>query len=224
MLLSGTFVSVPLLILQENAHHLHTSHWIASSDILPTMAVNILMSHAVYDADRVKERVTDDTIRDAYDLTTSSAMVLTSLFFQQQHKEALIPLIFILHKRYAELKPYVASVKPFFVSLCWSIAVCCIPDASLDATTFMSTLLQMSAWSNVADIEDIEEDKTNNLNTPAVRLGTTPSYLVSILCICASIVLHTNGTFYDSVDQSYDFLNLFIMCILFNQAFNQAIP
>lgn len=218
MLLSGTLVSVPLFVLQENAYHLHTASWIASKEIGPIIALNILMSHAVYDADRVKERVTDEGIRGVYDLTTSYAMLSTSLIFQERHLDALIPLIFILHKRYAELKPYVASIKPFFVSLCWTIAVCFIPDPNMDATTFVSTFLQMSAWSNIADINDIDEDLENSLETPAVRFGSSQAYLISLFCMLMSIVLHTNGMFYDTSDQLYDFVSLLAMGMMFNQS------
>ena len=51
--------------------------------------------------------------------------------------------------------------KPFFVAFFWTIAICLIPaefeHIDISFVNSVSNFLQMAAWSNIADIKDVED-------------------------------------------------------------------
>lgn len=97
---------------------------------------------------------------------------------------------------YRELKKNLKLFKPFYIGLMWSFATLVIPcmhiDQSLDILTepyVLSPFLFMTAFSNIGDIKDIEEDISENLMTIPTQYGPEFSMALSIMGLIISIII-----------------------------------
>lgn len=158
---SGLIIGIPLSLLQFGVHH-HISPEL--------VAQNFLLCNAVYDADRF----TDDTPRSVRLLSRTSAVAATALYATDPHLRPLAPLVPTLHLWYGTLKPYIAPIKPFFVSFLWCTLVCYVPNYDTDVTlASLALFLNIAALSHAADVLDIDEDREAGVITPAVGMVTT---------------------------------------------------
>ena len=158
---SGLIIGIPLSLLQFGVHH-HISPELVTQ--------NFLLCNAVYDADRF----TDDTPQSVRLLSRTSAVAATALYATDPHLRPLAPLVPTLHLWYGTLKPYIAPIKPFFVSFLWCTLVCYVPNYDTDVTlTSLALFLNIAALSHAADVLDIDEDREAGVITPAVSMVTT---------------------------------------------------
>lgn len=170
-------IGIPLSILQFGVHH-HISPELVTQ--------NFLLCSAVYDADRF----TPDTPRLSRIVSSSSAIAVTSLYAVDPHLRPLAPLIPVLHLWYTPLKPYIAPVKPFFVSFMWCVLVCYVPQYDADTgATALSLFLNIAALSHAADVLDVEEDREEGVITPAVSMGTETANQYAVALQFASILV-----------------------------------
>lgn len=176
---SGFVIGIPLSILQFGVHH-HLS---------PEMVTqNFLLCNAIYDADRF----TVDTPRWPRLLSTSSAVATTSLYAMDPHLRPLAPLIPVLHLWYTPLKPWLAPIKPFFVSLLWCTLVCYVPPHNADhTTTALGLFLNIAAISHAVDVLDIDDDFESGVVTPAVAMGKDAAIQYAFALQFASIAVDT---------------------------------
>ena len=179
---SGLVIGIPLSILQLGVHH-HISPELVTQ--------NFLLCSAVYDADRF----TPDTPRLARLVSRSSAIAATSLYALDPHLRPIAPLIPALHLWYAPLKPYIAPVKPFFVSFLWCVLVCYVPPHDTDVSaTALSLFLNIAALSHAADVLDLEEDREAGVITPAVSMGTETAIQYAFALQLASTLVDTTAS------------------------------
>ena len=190
----GLAIGVPLSILQLGVHN-HISPEL--------VAQNFLLCSAVYDADRF----TSETSRLSRLVSRSSAIAGTSIYALDPRLQPLAPLIPILHLRYASLKPYIAPVKPFFVSFLWCVLVCYVPphDADVSAAA-LALFLNVAALSHAADVIDLDEDRDAGLFTPAVSMGTDTAIQYALALQLASILV--DATLSTQPHLLYDTLSL----------------
>ena len=179
----GILVAIPLTVLQFGVHH----------NVSPQLvAQNVLLCNAIYDADRF----TEDTPEWNRRVSQLSALAATTLYLQDPHLRPLAPLVPVLHRWYGSvLKPYLAPVKPFFVSLLWCTLVCYVPDSCRESVQEQLPLvgcalfLNIAALSHAADIVDLEEDRDAGLDTPAVVMGVPEAVRYAFALEVASIVV-----------------------------------
>lgn len=212
MFLTGSLVAIPLTFLQYSSFHSQTGEWI--SDPSNLLLVNALMSHAVYDADRMREA--EGGLHEVYKRTTNAAMMAANCILYDNGATFFVPVLFFLHQFYTECKPYIATVKPFFVAAFWTLAVYQLPLQLLSVDdrnifTAASVFLLLTGWSNLADVADIKEDEQNRITTPAVIMGTREAQLFSTACIVFSAIFHAQGPFYGLSERYFDLLNLACM-------------
>lgn len=212
MLPTGTFVSIPLSILQSTYYHAHSGSYLTSFDML--VPLNICLAHAIYDWDR-KKGLDDLRIKSVYEKTTSAALIAASCTLNaSKDLQPFVPLLYILYHFYDEIKREISIVKPFFVAVSWTCAVYAIPVIiqhdyfANDIWTPLSCFCLMSAWSNFADIKDIDEDSHANISTAATFLGREKSLLLSGVLLFTSIVLHQSSPNYDVSLKVFDLVNI----------------
>lgn len=212
---TGALISVPLTMIQTSNVHLHTGTFMLKNIpvVLPLLSMNVLLSHGVYDYDRL-DLIEDEHTKSVVEITTYlSVCVAGSTMWTYEELRIWVPWLLMLHRYYADMKPTFCAIKPLFIATCWLVATYYIPLYMLDYTsvddvaTPLSVVAQMSAFSNMADIPDIEEDRENNIFTPAVVFGEKKSAYLSILLMVFSILLHTHAPHYDRYDIVYDVLN-----------------
>ena len=191
---SGLVIGLPLSILQFGVHH-HVSPELITQ--------NFLLCSAVYDADRF----TPETPQLSRLVSRSSAIAATSLYALDPHLRPLAPLIPTLHLWYAPLKPYIAPVKPFFVSFLWCVLVCYVPPHDTDVSaTALSLFLNIAALSHAADVLDLDEDRDAGVITPAVSMGTETAIQYAFALQLASVLV--DATLSTQPHLLYDALSL----------------
>lgn len=191
---SGLVIGLPLSILQFGVHH-HISPELVTQ--------NFLLCSAVYDADRF----TSETPLLTRIVSRSSAIAATSLYALDPHLRPLAPLIPALHLCYTPLKPLLAPVKPFFVSLLWCVLVCYVPPYDTDVSAVaLSLLLNVAALSHAADVLDLEEDRRAGVITPAVSMGTETAIQYAFALQLSSVLV--DATLSTQPHLLYDTLSL----------------
>ena len=223
MLLPGGSLGIPLTLLQLTATRLHTG---SVPIIEPTLvAANFLLGSAIYGADRIDTNTTNlDKI-----LVKSSTVGSLAYFSTDPWTLPIVPLIYILHEYYADLKKIIGPIKPFFVSVFWTIAIFYLPIAKShnpddfnDILTPATFFLSMSGFSHIADITDIEEDRNNEVYTPAVLMGKDEAIHFGLACILASVVIHELHPNHSVVDFVYDLASISVAVAFVNKEFRYA--
>ena len=81
--------------------------------------------------------------------------------------------------------------KSLYVGLSWSCATCVIPQlishTDLDLSNIVIVTLLSTSFSNLADIQDIEEDKKNRIATIPVKYGRRNAVLFSVYTGLSSV-------------------------------------
>ena len=214
---TGTFVSIPLSILQANYYHIHSGMYLTTFDIL--VPLNICLAHAIYDWDR-KKNLDDMSIKHVYEKTTSAALIKASCTLNTSEQlQPLIPLLFLLHHFYEEIKREIYFFKPFFVAACWMCAVYVIPvivegdSFGHDVTTPLSCFSLLAAWSNFADVQDIDEDVKQQISTPSTILGRDKSLILSSILIGLSFFLNQTSSNVDFISSLFDSVSIIAFII-----------
>ena len=123
---TGVLVSIPLTLLQSNVFHIETGQFLTNT--IPLITLNSLLSHAVYDKDRLIDNK-DDSFYDVYTASTNMALLTSSAIlwnYDDVGKLLILPLI-LLNQFYAKIKPIISTAKPFVVSFFWTMAICSLP-------------------------------------------------------------------------------------------------
>ena len=116
----------------------------------------------------------------------------------QNHLLPLFPFVLLLDStdQYIEIKKKNELVKPFFVSFMWVAASLILPSVIHDhdysilrsPESYLPPFLTIFAFSNLADIADKEEDRSNDVVTFPVKYGNAAAALLSAGCLW--IVFH----------------------------------
>lgn len=168
-------LGVPLTILQIAA--------LPSHQIDPILvANNFFLGSAIYDADRLDQ---NSTLREIYACRVSTVLSMV-VYASHPITRPLAPVVLALHLAYADVKPYIGPIKPFFVAAFWTIAVYFAPlwwsPDNGDTFTPAAIFLHISALSHLADVKDIFEDSRDGIETPAVMMErpSADAYLIAL--------------------------------------------
>jgi hypothetical protein len=190
--LTGSLVSVPLALMQGASLAHHTGQLGTVQDGGQLFLLNLLMAHAVYDADRARD-VGDGPTRRAYFASTgAAALAASALLCLHESTVDFVPPLLALHAGYTESKAVLAPIKPFFVGAAWVAATTYLPLAFVGAGVLqddprpLCDAMQIAAWSHLADVDDIVEDAAKSIVTPAVALGETYAPLLSYALLTAA--------------------------------------
>lgn len=194
MLLTGTLVAVPLTLLQCASVVHHTGALPTEAQVAQFALLDVLLAHAVYDADRARD-VSDGDARVAYFATTGVAAAAASVVLWQAGAPSFVPPLLGLHATYAESKPVLAPIKPFFVGATWVAATTYLPLTLLGVDALdgdarpLCDALEIAAWSHWSDAIDAADDARAGILTPAVRLGSERALALSYALVAAALLL-----------------------------------
>lgn len=98
---------------------------------------------------------------------------------------------------YKQLKGSIVGFKPFFVASMWTFSAVILPcllhdhDYSIlkDTVDYLPCFFSLFACTNLADIKDIEEDVTNNVNTIPVVIGKRNAKAIILVSLFLSSYL-----------------------------------
>ena len=124
-----------------------------------------------------------------------------------------IPLLLFLHFFYAEAKPALAPIKPFFVAIIWVCATYYLPFEINnllvpDAHEALFLFAQLTGASHLADVNDREEDAFLNIQTPATSMSLDSAKRYGLAWIVVAVLIHMMQEDYLAFDALYDFLLL----------------
>ena len=219
---TGIAIGVPLTFLQSVFVGLHTGAPAFPSSM--SVASNFALGHSIYDADRLRD--VEKERQFIYPYTTKMSLVVPTIYYCQDIRTSpLVIMLFALHFGYADLKPYISPIKPLFVSFFWVIAVYYAPliisshsfESIYDLATPSVGYFTLAAWSNIADVSDIEEDGRNDIRTFAVLNGERKALNFSISAVILSVIFHLLCENYSEIDVIFDVMNT---CAMFGTANN----
>ena len=139
-------------------------------------------------------------------LTTTSFTIFTTILLIAMNELDIIkylPFVLLLDStnNYMDLKKNNGILKPFYVSFMWVTSILILPSVIHDndysilntPKDYILPFLVMFSLTNLADIKDITEDKTNNIETIPVKFGLKFTYMLSI---CSIILYYGINTVY----------------------------
>ena len=205
-MIGGISVGVPLTLLQWSLHA--PTHVPVDA---PTIINNFALGSAIYATDRFDDMSPAQNIAFA----RVCAVLSTAFYASNLHTVALVPFVPLLHLRYADMKPYIGPVKPFFVAFYWVLAVYFVPIWRFDQEPFdllkcTAFFLSIAALSHAADLKDIEEDEEVGVQTPAVLMRDDGAFAMALAS--GSVLLDRFSVYTDVV---YDMLLLLVVSFFY---------
>jgi hypothetical protein len=203
----GADVGLSLVIAQYSAHH----------SITPLLVIaDLCIAHSIYGRDRLLDQNNPPII---FQYTTIFALIVTCCIFTETGQYELVPIMTFLSLGYKDVKPKLKTFKPIFIGFLWAYMIVYAPWSSYLVTTkaadeqalFYFLTCLYSAASNLADIQDIEQDKKDNVMTLPSKYGVNVTYLVSGWLIIVSLYVHTKNQVWTDGDW---FNEIVAICIL----------
>ena len=139
-----------------------------------------------YGVDRYLDGKTNDNPES---IVTSLMIANLVLWYSDQSKFIAPEILSVL--LYPAFKQNFPLLKPFYVGTCWAGAISVVPhlisqtDVVSDEVFAMGLLA--SSVSNMADIDDVEEDVENGIDTIPARFGIWPTKLLSAGLFAGSV-------------------------------------
>ena len=152
---------------------------------LPLLYI-IASARWAYGADRYMDGKTNDNPE-----SIATSLLIANLILWYSDNSQFIPPEILSILLYPSFKQNFPLLKPFYVGTCWAGAISLIPhlishkDVVSDEVFAMGLLA--SSVSNMADIEDIEDDMQNGIHTIPARFGTWPTKVLSAGLFAGSV-------------------------------------
>ena len=131
-----------------------------------------------YGGDRYLDGKTDDSPES---IATSLLLANLILWYSDQSKYVAPEILSIL--LYPTFKENVPLLKPFYVGTFWAGAISVVPHLIAHTEIIDNEVVAMgllaSSVSNLADIEDVEDDIAHGIYTIPARVGVTPTRALS---------------------------------------------
>ena len=223
--LNGIEVGIPIMIFTDIYTNLHYGYSINNLSII---FFQIVTAYFVYGRDRYKDAIEYKekennvvnykkhqlykTILDKPILYEKSHSIAFALIIEYllntEYWKLNIPFILLIISTefYPQFKKNYGNLKPFYISIMWTISTLILPsvlhdhnyDILLSPIDYLPIFFSIFATSNIADIIDIEEDKENGIETFTIKAGMKKSLnftLISLLL--SSILLGSNDNYFD---------------------------
>tara|TARA_Y100000389_G_C17462874_1_gene523140 strand:- start:443 stop:1339 length:897 start_codon:yes stop_codon:yes gene_type:complete len=158
----------------------------------------------------------------SFSIIASYIYILSVLILQYE----TYPIISLLSSTifYKEFKQNYGYLKALYIGIFWTIGCVILPCVLYDQNyeilnhplIYMPCFLTMFASSNILDIKDVDEDKSENINTLPVLYGENTTISISHFAIALSIILFAynenfnNNIYYYSLYELQNFGLFFI--------------
>ena len=183
---SGFSLGVPLNIITNLFTQLHYGHDITT---IKLFCLQFLIGYYTYGKDRYKDALEYEThnatiikqekkdlyesilkYRSIYRLSYCISFYMIGLLLYSEHDWThTLPIMGLLYttEYYTILKENASFLKPFYVSFMWTFSTTIMPcvlhdhnyDILKDVGSYIPCMLLLFSATNIADIQDIEEDK-----------------------------------------------------------------
>jgi hypothetical protein len=212
--LSGIEIGIPLNIFSNVYTNLHYGYNITTIKIV---LLQFLIGYYTYGKDRYNDAINSNNntivkdkkkklyeeINNNQELYNNSInlslLCIISLLLIDENYIMNIPFIFLLlsTEYYTQIKMNIGIIKPVYIGLMWTMSTLILPCVLKDndysilnyPLDYLPEILILFATSNLADIDDIEEDKNNNIETLPVKYGEEKSLMITIFAISLSSLL-----------------------------------
>ncbi len=179
---------------------------------LKLLILELLLGYHTYGIDRYRDDGTVDNRTYIYDIIF---IIIITIIANKNNLLTTLPFEFLIYstRYYKDIKPYLGIYKPIFVSVLWCISIIILPSILHDNNynilqeplDYLPYLFLMISTSNNMDIEDIEDDKKNNIITIPVKYGIEISKKISQACLLLFIILLSIN-----LDEKFNFyINIF---------------
>ena len=131
-----------------------------------------------YGADRYLDGKTEDTPE-----SIAAALLTANLILWYTDQSKYIPPEILCILMYPSFKQNLPLLKPFYVGTFWAGAISVVPHLIAHTDVIENETIAMgllaSSVSNMADIEDVEDDIKNGIYTIPARFGINPTRALS---------------------------------------------
>lgn len=186
-------VGLSLDIMTKVATDIRYGHNIVDPELL---ILELLLGYHTYGMDRYKDDGTSDNRIYIYDIVF---IVIISIISSKNNMLTAMPfeILIYLTRYYKEAKQHLAIMKPIYVALMWCTSIIILPSVLHDDDfSILKELLDyvpyfflMMATSNNKDLDDVEDDKKNNIQTIPVKYGIEISQKISSVCMALFVAL-----------------------------------
>jgi len=153
---------------------------LCSGTPLEPLPLLYIMSSArwAYGADRYLDGKTEDTPE-----SIAAALLTANLILWYTDQSKYIPPEILCILLYPSFKQNLPLLKPFYVGTFWAGAISVVPHLIAHTDVIENETIAMgllaSSVSNMADIEDVEDDIKNGIYTIPTRIGVLPTRALS---------------------------------------------
>lgn len=178
---------------------------------LELFILEFLLGYHTYGVDRYRDDGTIDNRQYIYDIA-----FLIIIYIIAKKRDFLIAFPFevlvYLTRYYKDMKPYLGIFKSAYISVLWCVSIIILPSVLHDNNfdilgeplDYVPYIMLLIATSNNKDLDDVDEDKKNNINTIPVKYGIEVSKKISNACMILFIILLTIN-----LDDKYQFFMIF---------------
>jgi hypothetical protein len=178
---------------------------------LELLILEFFIGYHTYGVDRYRDDGTIDNRQYVYDVA-----FLIIIYILAKKRDFIIAfpfeLLIYFTRYYKDMKPYLGIFKSIYISTLWCISIIILPsvlhdnnfDILQEPLDYVPYIFLMIATSNNKDLEDIDDDKNNNIHTIPVKYGIEISKNISKACMILFLILLTIN-----LDQKFDFLTVF---------------
>lgn len=243
--IQGIEIGIPLNIFSNIFTNLHYGMDVTNLKII---LLQFLIGYYTYGKDRYndaiyskennieikekKKQLYEDINNNKNVYNISINLSLTFIIFLLLNNENYVqnlPFIALLLSTefYKEIKTNISEFKPLYIGIMWTFSTLILPCVLIDNNysilnsplDYIPEILVLFATSNLADIDDYEEDKNNNINTIPVKYGKKNALGVTLFSLSiASLLfgLNTNYTTRPVINSIFELQNALLAYISYN--------
>lgn len=158
--------------------------------------LELFMGYFTYGIDRYRDDGIIDNRQYIYDIVF---IIIISIIVHKSNSYTLFPFEILIYstKYYKDIKQHLHIFKSLYISVLWCISTIILPSILYDGNfdviqhplDFMPYIFLLVSTSNNKDLDDIEDDKRNNINTIPVKYGAENAKIFSKGCMSLFIIL-----------------------------------
>jgi len=240
--INGIDIGIPLNLISNVFTNLHYNQNIMTNQMI---LLQFLIGYYTYGKDRYKDAIEYDQFKvetkkellynsilkykHIYRLSYCVAFYSIALIlYEVDDPIHTIPILTLLYSTeyYKDLKKNISFLKPFYVSFMWTFATIILPsvlyehnyDILFDVRDYIPCMLLLFASTNLADINDIKEDKMNKIETFPILFGEENTYKIMLGSIALSSFLfgiHPNYLQRPIVNSLFELQNIVLSTIIY---------
>lgn len=243
--IQGVEIGIPLNIFSNIFTHLHYGEDVTTLKII---LLQFLIGYYTYGKDRYNDAIYSkennieikdkkkglyediNNNKNIYNITINFSLIfIIFLLFNEKNYIQNLPFIALLLSTefYTQIKKNIGEIKPLYIGIMWTFSTLILPCVLIDndysilnnPLDYMPEILILFATSNLADIDDYEEDKYNNINTIPVKYGKKNALAITLFSLSvASFLFGLNPHYLERplINSIFEIQNALIAFLAYN--------